>query len=64
MERATGFEPATLGLGNLLRINDFNSLGHLAYRIMVECVKLRLTFAPSLHPTRSGERVRNGQGKD
>jgi len=50
LERATGIEPATLGLGNLSGFNNFNDLAYLAYQTEAKCIKMSSVSAPYLHP--------------
>jgi hypothetical protein len=50
LERATGIEPATLGLGSSFPYSDFNDLAYLAYQIVVEWGKSWGTFAPQVRP--------------
>jgi hypothetical protein len=54
LERAAGFEPATLSLGSPSQGRDFNSLEHLGYRIVVKCGDPGALFTPQAHPTTSG----------
>jgi hypothetical protein len=56
MERATGFEPATLGLGSSSRNSDFNNLAYLAYQIKGKCGRMGLISAPQMHPYSLGRK--------
>jgi len=55
LERATGFEPATLGLGNLSRNSDFSGLVCLAYQTASNWCNLGALSAPQLHPAASDD---------